>query len=165
MSGSGTGALHEEQESAVRDARLGDLESLVELLAQLHPLYDAKMDEQLLSQILRDPRRSLLVAERSAQVVGTVDMLIVPNLSHAGRPWAIAENLVVDAQLRGGGIGKLLMTEVLARADEAGCYMIQFLSLKHRIGAHAFYRQLGYESVCEGFRLYRAGFAATTAHD
>jgi GNAT superfamily N-acetyltransferase len=86
-------------------------------LPQLDPRYPASATPTALSQILADPRRSLLVAERAGVVVGTADLLLVPNLSHGDRPWAIVENLVVDAEERGGGVGRLLMNEAISRAD------------------------------------------------
>jgi hypothetical protein len=55
----------------------------------------------LLRDILGMPGRSLLVAEVDDTVVGTIDLLIVPNVTHGGRPWAIVENLIVDEAARG----------------------------------------------------------------
>jgi hypothetical protein len=54
----------------------------------------------------------------------------------------------------------MLVTEILRRTGEAGCYMVQLVSLKHRRGAHTFDSQLGFEPVAEGLRYYFEGFAA-----
>jgi ribosomal protein S18 acetylase RimI-like enzyme len=69
------------------------------------------------------------------------------------------------AARQGEGTGRALIAESLRRAEEAGCCIVQLLSLRHRQGAHAFYRRLGFEPVAEGFRRYFDGFAPTTEHD
>ena len=94
-------------------------------------------------------------AAQHAAGVRTADLLIVSNLTHAGDPWAIVENVIVDRAARRGGIGRALMSELLRRCDAAGCYKVQLLSRKHRHEAHAFYRSLGFEPVAEGFRRHR----------
>jgi N-acetylglutamate synthase-like GNAT family acetyltransferase len=101
--------IHDDRDPVVRVATVGDLDELADLLTQLHPRYAATTNEDTLSQILADPQRSLLVAERNGKVLGTADVVVARNLTHGGRPWAIVENVVVDADQRGGGIGKLLM--------------------------------------------------------
>jgi GNAT superfamily N-acetyltransferase len=78
----------------------------------------------------------------------------VPNLTHGGAPWAIVENVVVDAAVRRCGVGRRLMEDVAHRCRTAGCYKIQLLSRKHRAEAHSFYRMLGFEASAEGFRCY-----------
>jgi GNAT superfamily N-acetyltransferase len=103
-------------------------------------------------EILADPRRRFLIAEDRARIVGTADMIVVANLTHAARPVAFVENVVVTAERRGDGIGRRLMEEVLRRAELAGCYKVQFLSNKSRTRAHAFYERLGFEPSSEGFR-------------
>jgi GNAT superfamily N-acetyltransferase len=76
----------------------------------------------------------VLVAQAGAGVIATAGLLLVPNLTHHARPWAIVENLVVDETARGQRAGRALIDEIVARAERAGCYMIQLLSLNH-IGA------------------------------
>ena len=96
----------------------------------------------------------LIVAEVNGEVVGTMVLLIVPNLSHSALPWAVIENMVVDESTRRKGIGKQLMDYATARSKEAGCYKVQLLSDKRRNEAHQFYESLGYKATSEGFRLY-----------
>ena len=96
----------------------------------------------------------LIVAEDAGEVVGSTVLIIVPNLSHSGLPWAIVENVIVDQSRRGQGIGWDLMKYVEARAREAGCYKIGLSSDNSRKEAHEFYRSLGYKATAQGFRLY-----------
>jgi len=111
---------------------------------------------QVMDKIGGQAGRHLLVAAIDGHVVGTVDLLIVPNLTRGGASWAMVENVVVDSGQRRRGIGRALMSDVYQRCQRIGCYKIQLLSNKHRGEAHAFYRSVGFEAVAEGFRSYLA---------
>jgi GNAT superfamily N-acetyltransferase len=144
----------------IRDATPDDLDGLLALyttLAEGRPGAGPAgpgPSRRVLPTVLADPNRALLVAVADGRLVGTVDLLVVPNLTRAGRPWSIVENVVVADGERRRGIGSLLMQEVRRRAAAAGCYKIQLLSRKHRVEAHAFYESVGFEPVAEGFRHY-----------
>lgn len=145
----------------IRTATRDDLPRLIELLAQLSlddpredlgsprpAAYDAALDE-----VLNDPRQTLLVAEAGGAVVGMTCYIQVPNLSHVGRPYAIVEDVVVDAAHRGKGYGEALMRRALELAREGGCYKLVFTSNKARTDAHRFYQRLGFKATHEGFRM------------
>ncbi|MFC7326336.1 GNAT family N-acetyltransferase [Marinactinospora rubrisoli] len=106
------------------------------------------------TRIETDPQRTVLVAERRGQIIGTLDLIVVANLTHDAQPWAIVDNVVVDAACRRRGIGRALVEDALNRAGEAGCYKVELLSHESRTGAHAFYRAMGFENSAEGFRRY-----------
>jgi ribosomal protein S18 acetylase RimI-like enzyme len=145
----------------VRPATFADLDGLLRLYGQLaddRPSAlpaEPTLARQRFGEIARQPDRVLLVAEGQGSVLGTADLLIVANLTHAGESWAVVENVIVDRGARRRGVGRALMTEVVRRCDEAGCYKTQLLSHKHRHEAHAFYASLGFEPLAEGFRRYR----------
>jgi GNAT superfamily N-acetyltransferase len=149
----------------VRRARPADGEALVRLLSQLHPAYrpDPEAAGEVIEAASQDPCRALLVATVDDQTVGTADLVMVPNMTHGGRPWAVVENVVIDEPWRGRGIGRALMDEIDVLTRAAGCYMVQLLSLDHRHDAHAFYASIGFAPVARGFRRYLDGFAPTGA--
>jgi len=109
---------------------------------------------QTFAQIYTFPGHNLMVADDRGMVVGTMVLLVVPNLAHRTCPWAIVENLVVDHRYRRQQVGKLLMEYAIKRARNAGCYKLTLTSNKRRRGAHRFYRSLGMESTAYGFSLY-----------
>ena len=109
---------------------------------------------RVLAEICAAPGHELLVAEDQGQVVGTMVLLIVPNLSHGACPWALVENLVIGHGNRRRGLGRLLMDYAIARARDAGCYRIVLSSDKRRREAHRFYRSLGFQASAHGFRLH-----------
>jgi GNAT superfamily N-acetyltransferase len=115
---------------------------------------DLASSEPLLAEILADRRRTLLVAVRHEQLVGTADLVVVANLTHRGDPWAIVENVIVAGTARRTGVGRALMEHVIELAREAGCYKLQLVSGKHRTEAYAFYRSMGLDAVAEGFKIY-----------
>jgi GNAT superfamily N-acetyltransferase len=100
------------------------------------------------------PGQELLVAEEDGKVIGTMTLIIVPNLTHGGLPWAGVESVMVDAAYRRRGIGKLMMDYALPEARKARCYKIQLISDKFRTEAHRFYESLGYSASGHGFRMY-----------
>lgn len=138
---------------AVEPDILRILELYEELTGERHDL--ARHETRpLFAEISAMSGHELLVAEEDGLVVGTMVLLIVPNFSHGALPWAILENLVVDAGYRRRGIGRLLMEYAIARAREAGCYKVQLLSSVKRGESHRFYKALGFKTSAYGFRLY-----------
>jgi ribosomal protein S18 acetylase RimI-like enzyme len=144
----------------VRQASARDVHDLLHLYRQLAgdrvsalPA-DVGAAKALLAAIVEQPGRQLLVAEVDRQVLGTADVLIVPNLTHGGAPWAIIENVVVDSACRRRGVGTALIDEIARRCSDARCYKMQLLSNKQRTQAHDFYRSVGFEAVAEGFRRF-----------
>jgi GNAT superfamily N-acetyltransferase len=145
----------------VRDALESDLSRLVELLVQLEPGVDredprsplAEAYRAAFAEIDRNQNHHLLVVEADGRVVGTAVVLIIANLSHRGRPWAVVENVVVDEAERGKRYGELLMARTREIAEQAGCYKLSLTSNKGRPDAHRFYQRLGFRATHEGFRI------------
>ena len=52
--------------------------------------------------MLDDPRIQVLVAERGG-LLSTLTLVIVPNLTQGARPYALIENVVTRADVRGQG--------------------------------------------------------------
>ena len=154
-------ARPEQTDARVRDATEDDLPRIVELLAQFSPDTPREDLRQPLAesyrtafqQIEADPRQRLLVVEAEGWVIGTAALIIVPNLSHQGRLYAIVENVVVDESRRGAGNGDLLMRYAMEAARRAGCYKLVLTSNKRRPDAHRFYERLGFQATHEGFRI------------
>lgn len=151
----------------VREADARDLEQLVGLYTELmdgdrpgaRPS-DAAGSSSAMDAIVADPARHLLVATIDAKVLGTVDLLIAPNLTHHCEPWGIVENVVVAGRARRKGIGRALMSRAIEIARAAGCYKVQLMSGMERGPAHAFYRSIGMETRAQGFKIYLDGSSA-----
>ncbi len=148
----------------VRTARETDLEALVSLYRELmdddgpaaQP-NDVQGSLDAMAAIGRDPARHLLVGEVAGEVLGTVDLLIAPNLTHHCEPWAIVENVVVASRARRRGVGQALMDRAFEIARREGCYKVQLISGMQRGPAHLFYEDLGMEPRAQGFKIYLDG--------
>lgn len=148
-------------QAMIRLATEQDIQRLIELLAQLSlEAPRERMDEDAagayvsaFDEIAGDPRQQLFVLEAAGRVIGTACLIVVPNLSHRGRPYALVENVVVDADSRNAGHGELLMRHAMAEAQRAGCYKLALTSNKQRPDAHRFYQRLGFRATSEGFRI------------
>jgi GNAT superfamily N-acetyltransferase len=149
------------RDPVIRAASREDLPRLIELLDQLSLEGESREDpsaldayESALSDILEDSRQELLVLESDGRVVATAAVIVVPNLSRVGRPYAVVEGVVVDASFRGQGLGEVLMRHVMKLTESAGCYKLVLTSNKARDGAHRFYSRLGFKASHEGFSIY-----------
>jgi len=144
----------------VRDVEERDLEPLLALYRQLAEGDAARMpagaeaSREVLRSIISDRSRHLCVATRGDELVGSAELIVVPNLTHRASPWAVIENVIVDAAVRGGGAGTALLRHLATVARANGCYKVQLHCGKQRIDAHRLYRKLGFRPVAEGFKLY-----------
>lgn len=147
----------------IRQATENDILRIIELYgelsittSQVEQTLSPSSDEyrRVFTEICADPKHELLVAESQGQVVGTIALLIVPNLSHNATPYAIAENLIVTRQHRRQGIARKLLEYCIARAREESCHRIELCSDRRREEAHRLYRSLGFEPSAYGFRIY-----------
>lgn len=142
----------------IRPAEPRDLDRLLELYRLLEgPYPDAREDNgdagDRFTRVLLDPDQTTLVAEEYGEVVGTLVLVLVPNLAHGGAPYALVENVVVDEECRGEGVGAALLREATERARRAGAYKLSLSCNAQRTEAHGFYRALGLKETHVGFEV------------
>ncbi|GAA2804419.1 GNAT family N-acetyltransferase [Kribbella solani] len=131
----------------VREAGPNDLAAVLRLYRQLHPTDPELPDEQsaeAYATILRTPGMHLLVLEHGGAVVATTYLNLIPNLTRGAAPYAVIENVVVDAGLRGRGLGQRIMAGTLQAAWDAGCYKVMLSTGSRTPATHAFYRRCGF---------------------
>ncbi|WP_046470463.1 GNAT family N-acetyltransferase [Allosalinactinospora lopnorensis] len=146
----------------IRAAIRSDLGAILRLLRELGDATPAQTSTVRMSsaavrawtRIENDPDRTVLVAERRGQIIGTLDLVMIANLTHDAQSWAIIDNVVVDPAMRRRGVGRALMEDAVERVSRVGCYKIELLSHGADDGLHAFYRSLGFQNSAEGFRRY-----------
>jgi GNAT superfamily N-acetyltransferase len=141
----------------VRRARSYDLRSALDLLALLHDEADEPTNQNaqnLFDEILRDPRRALLVTDSAGELIGTLDLFVMDNLTHGGRPWAGVENIIVDPRFRRQGVARAMLGVAIDISRELGCYKVQLVSNDRRKPAHNLYRAMGFDAPVQGFRTY-----------
>lgn len=130
----------------LRAVSVTDAAALATLLQQLapdEPRTDAKLLALRLSEL--PASREVLVAERDDKLLGTCSINLIEHLAHNFARSAIVEDVVVDADARGLGIGQALMGKAIERARAWGCYKLALSSNHSREAAHSFYARLGFK--------------------
>lgn len=112
----------------IRNAKQEDLNDLMSLLSQLSKNlegnnYYFSLGKQL-DAILSDKNMHLLIAEYHGEIVGTATLLVQPNLTHSGRPYGHIENVVTRNDMRGNGIGMILVENLINLGKKRDCYKI-----------------------------------------
>ena len=94
-----------------------------------------------------------LVAERDGAIVGTMQLTVLPGLSHRGMNRAHLEAVRVAAANRGDGIGTQMIRWAIAEARRRDCRLIELTSNRQRTDAARFYERLGFTPSHTGFKL------------
>lgn len=105
------------------------------------------------TQIEADPNQLLAVMERADEIVGTLQLTLIPGLSLQGAVRAQIEAVRVASGERGEGLGTQLITWEIEQATRCGTTMVQLSSNATRTEAHRFYRNLGFGQSHVGFKL------------
>jgi GNAT superfamily N-acetyltransferase len=147
-------------EITLRQAAKSDLPAILSLYGQLGQDDGAILDREEAGNIWEKmgiyPDYRLYVALADDQVVGTFALLIMDNIAHCGARSAVLEDVVVEEQLRGRGVGRQMMRYAGSLCREKGCYKMTLSSNRNREAAHQFYESLG-------FTLHGYSFSMTVA--
>lgn len=131
----------------IRAASPHDFEIVMGLYRQLNPddpIIADGSDRRAFDQILSNPSLDLLLWEHKGAVVATTYLNIIPNLSRSAAPYAVVENVVVERDLRGTGVGRRIMAATLQIAWDAGCYKAMLMTGSKRPSTLRFYRACGF---------------------
>jgi GNAT superfamily N-acetyltransferase len=97
-----------------------------------------------LADIGATPGTDVLVAVLDGRVVGTCQLITFRHLQHGGGRCAELESMHVAPEVRGRGVGGVLVESAVDRARDAGCYRVQLTSNLVRTDAHRFYERHGF---------------------
>ena len=136
----------------LRPARRDDVAAIIAMLADDHlgrarerlenPLptlyYDA------FERLRRDPNIQLMVAEEGGNVVGCLQLCILPGLSSQGASRGLIEDVRVASDRRSRGIGEQLVQWAVGEARNKGCKLVELLTHHTRTDAQRFYERLGF---------------------
>jgi len=130
----------------VRNARMRDAERIAALSGQLgYPTTAAKVRIRL-HRFLKDRDHAIWVAEvQRGPVIGWIHVFVKRLLE--SDPEAEIGGLIIDANFRGHGAGKLLVERAGEWAKTKHLKSVYLHSNIVRNEAHRFYQQLGYEIV------------------
>ncbi len=145
----------------IRRATRADVPAIVHLLAddplgQLRERDEKPVPEPYYAAFERidgDPRNQLVVVEAQGEVVGTLQLTMIPYLTHQGGMRAQIEAVRVDRRYRSRGVGQTLFLWAIAQARQAGCRLVQLTTNAEREDAHRFYTRLGFVASHVGMKL------------
>ena len=100
----------------VRRAVKTDLDKLLLLYQHLHTDDVQAADKVLVkvwNEILEDPSLAYFVIEMDGLIVTSCNLALIPNLTRAGRPIGLIENVVTHTDYRNLGLGKKVMQSAI----------------------------------------------------
>ena len=131
----------------IREIIQDDLEDLLKLYEQLGPNPFVQVDEHILDvwkDILQNKDYHIVVADVDGAVVSTCTCVIIPNLTHNQRPYAVVENVVTDQNFRGKGYATSCLDFAKEIAIKNNCYKLMLMTGSKKETTLNFYRNAGY---------------------
>ena len=140
----------------VRALGKADLQSLLALYGQLiendlplaSDLAATRFDE-----ILDRAGLTVFGAFVDGTLASTCTLIVVPNLTRGGMPYAFIENVVTDARHRRTGLGRRTLQAAVDAAFYAGCYTVRLMTGAKRPGTLDFYRSCGFDTTKHGLEI------------
>lgn len=125
----------------LRELKMGDAEKLI-------PLFKILTDKKILFDeisLVSDNNSLCLVFEDGDELIGFGSLIIhkVPTKGEVAR----IEDVVIDANHQGKGLGRTLMLRLIKMAKERNISIINLTSKPMRIGAQKLYESIGFTKV------------------
>ncbi|KQV82722.1 GNAT family N-acetyltransferase [Rhizobium sp. Root1220] len=148
-------------QTTIRTAREGDLAALIAMFAADDVgghgdtvVADAFADyARAFAAIEASPDQDIYVCDRDGEVVGTFQTMTTTSLTGRGSSSMIIEAVQTRSDMRGQGIGALMIAFAIAEAKERGVRLVQLTSNARRKDAHRFYERLGFQPSHLGFKM------------
>jgi GNAT superfamily N-acetyltransferase len=142
----------------IRPAQQDDLRELQELYRHLDA-NDARSspDEAtaVFKRFLLYPGSAILIGTVGDALVTSCTLVVIPNLTRGGKPYALIENVVTHAGWRKRGFGTAVLRAATERAWEEGCYKVMLMTGSKNPATLAFYDAAGFEQSKTGFQIRR----------
>ena len=133
----------------IREIVKNDLEGLLRLYMQLH---DNPMPEktaellQIWDEIFQDKNHHVIVAVEDGKILSSCVCIIIPNLTHSQRPYALIENVITDEKFRKRGLATQCLNFAKEIALKENCYKMMLLTGSKKESTLEFYKKAGYNS-------------------
>ena len=116
-------------------------EALPRLVRQLSASASALRREDVEAIVSSDASRLLVARDEVGQIVGALTLVVFP-IPTGVRAWI--EDVIVDEQARGSGVGTALTREAVRLSRVAGARTVDLTSRPSRKAANALYRREGF---------------------
>jgi ribosomal protein S18 acetylase RimI-like enzyme len=145
----------------LRPARRDDVPAIIAMLADdhlgrarerlEHPL--PKVYYDAFARLSSDANIRLVVAEEGGNVVGCLQLCILPGLSSQGASRGLIEDVRVASDRRSRGIGEQLVQWAVGEARARGCKLVELLTHHTRVDAQRFYERHGFAKSHVGMTI------------
>ncbi len=145
----------------VRPASRTDLDPIVAMLSD-DPLGATREDPSLpaaqayvdaFGAIDADPNQILLVAVDEDDVLGCLQLTLIPGLSRRGMWRGQIEGVRIHRSARGRGLGAQMVGKAIDICRDRGCGLVQLTTDTTRPEALRFYEKLGFVQSHHGLKL------------
>lgn len=133
----------------IREVNKNDLEDLLILYKQLHNNSMPEITEELKTlwnSIIDNKDHHIIVYEEQGKIVSSCVCVIIHNLTHNQRPYALIENVITDEEYRGKGFATKCLEYAKNIAVKENCYKIMLLTGSKEEKTLNFYGNAGYNS-------------------
>lgn len=131
----------------IREVIESDYVGLMKLYMQLHnnpfPEKDNAMTA-LWNRILKDKDHHIIVAQEDGEIVASCVCVIIPNLTHSQRPYALIENVITHEAYRKRGLATACLNYAKKIAEKENCYKMMLLTGSKEESTLKFYEMAGY---------------------
>lgn len=142
----------------VRPASRDDLPQLLALYPHLNPddpIPPLDIAERRFAQLQAYPGSEIFVGLIDGAVVVSCTLIVIPNLTRGGQPYALIENVVTRADVRERGYGKEILRAAVEAAWQADCYKVMLMTGSKLPSTLQFYASAGFEQNKTGFQIRR----------
>lgn len=137
----------------IEKLKLEDIEGLLELYKELTPFENSlEKSIEIYKEILQDDQYLIVVAKDNNKVIGSASGICCKCLAVGGSPFLVIEDVIINNDFRGKGVGKKVMKALDEFAKEKNCSYAILVSSDYRKEAHAFYENIGFIDGVRGFR-------------
>jgi ribosomal protein S18 acetylase RimI-like enzyme len=144
-----------------RSALLSDVRAIVALLADDELGSQREITGTLLDQryvdafdaIEADANQRLVVVVDGNEVIGTLQISLIPGIARMGAWRGQIEAVRIAAHRRDSGLGHKMFEWAISECRSRACSLVQLTTDKSRTDAHRFYEKLGFTASHECYKL------------
>ncbi|MEP4033381.1 GNAT family N-acetyltransferase [Roseibium polysiphoniae] len=145
----------------IRPAVSQDYEVLRDLFTHLIPNDLAMTDDRgraALNGMLSHPGLTTLIGFHDGVAAATCTLIVIPNFTRGGAPYAVIENVVTRKDYRGKGLGEQILRHAQDLAWASGSYKVMLLTGADNHGAQRFYEKVGFKQSKTGYQIRAPGY-------
>jgi N-acetylglutamate synthase-like GNAT family acetyltransferase len=120
----------------IRNLKSDDIDMVINLLINS---FSSRYNRPPFVENISDPKSITIVAELDDTIIGVASLYIIQKLT---RKMGLIEDVAVEYEKRGQGVGKLLIKNLIKKANLQGCDKIILHSSQDNV---SFYEKIGFK--------------------